>query len=124
MLNNARNTWQSGFAVSASFPLIPYREVLSADFTPQKTCTSREALSEETLDTVGASLAIDTRPPAHLLDTLAHDTTRPTYTTDHGIRLAPLDGCAKVLLNGRPATTTVEPADHVGTAGSPATTWP
>ena len=91
---------------------------------PERTHSSRKPLSEETLDTVGASLAIE---HGRLLTSWTHSLATPdqyTNTTDHGNRLAPLDGCAKVLLNGRPATTTVEPADDVGTAGSPATTWP
>ena len=50
-----------------------------------------------------------------------------TYTTDgtpEKHRAAPVDGRAKASLNGRPETNTQRPADNVGEAGSPATTWP
>jgi hypothetical protein len=61
---------------------------------------------------------IDTAAPGHI---------RLTYTTDDSptrYHAAPIDGRAKASLNGRPETTTQRPADHVGEAGSPATTWP
>jgi hypothetical protein len=84
-----------------------------------------QATSKETLNTLGALLAIDRRrrPPATATSWILSLPIPNQRTADHENRLAPFDGCAKVLLNGRPATPTIEPADDVGTAGSPATTW-
>ena len=99
----------------------PARSPAARDITSytQSPSTRRETL-EPVGDTAACAPPIDT-------DTAAPGHIRLTYTTDgtpKRSRAAPVDGRAKAILNGRPETITQRPADHVGEAGSPATTWP
>jgi hypothetical protein len=81
---------------------------LSAD-SQRNTRSSRLTSFHKTLDDVGLLPAIDTRLRATAYSTSwTHSVARPDQQTDNGSCLAPLDGCAKVLLNGRPETHILE----------------